>query len=253
MDSLSKHCYDVPKAELQIHIEGTVEPELMFKIAEGNEIKLPYKSVEELKEKYKYNNLQNFLDIYYAGCPALIKKKISKILPLIMSIMLALKDSNILRAFLSHKAIYQEAFLSKLSLLDLRKDWEKYGFNYQLIMWFLRHLSEEDAINTLKKAIPFKHDILAVGLDSSEVGNEPKKFIRVYEIARKEGFKCVAHAGEEGPAQYIAVSIDLLKIKRIDHGVRMEDEQLGKSRQTSNTTYFMSIIQSEVTSLPRFD
>jgi adenosine deaminase len=231
--SLLELCYKIPKAELHLHIEGTFEPELMFKIAKRNNITLPYKSVEELKEKYKFKNLQEFLDIYYQGCNSLIHEE---------------DFSDLAFDYLEHACPqglkYAEIFFDPQSHLSrgisfktiitglkhgLDKGKEKYGFDYKLIMCFLRHLPEEDAIKTLQEAIPFKNDILAVGLDSSEVGFPPENFKNVYEMARKEGFQLVAHAGEEGPAEYIRNALDCLKIKRIDHGVRIiEDEQLVK-------------------------
>lgn len=231
MENLSKLCYDVPKAELHIHIEGTFEPELMFKIANRNGIKLPYASVEELKAKYKFKNLQEFLDIYYAGCSALIKEEDFEDLAFDYVNHACSQGLKYAEIFFDPQSHLPRGVSFKTLITGLKKGLdkgkEKYGFNYQLIMCFLRHLTEEDAIKTLQEALPFKNDILAVGLDSSEVGNAPQKFVKVYEMARKEGFKCVAHAGEEGPAKYIEDSLDLLKIERIDHGVRiMDDEKL---------------------------
>lgn len=231
MENLCKLCYEIPKAELHIHIEGTFEPALMFKIAERNGIKLPYSSIEDLKSKYKFNNLQEFLDIYYSGCSVLITEE---------------DFSDLAFDYVNHACTqglkYAEIFFDPQSHLPrgisfstlinglkkgLDKGKEKYGFEYNLIMCFLRHLSEEEAIATFNIALPFKKYFIAVGLDSSEVGNPPQKFAKVFEMAKKEGIRCVAHAGEEGPAKYIEDAIDILGIERIDHGVHiMDDEKL---------------------------
>ena len=231
MENLSYLCYSIPKAELHIHIEGSFEPELMFKLAERNGIKLPYKNVEELKEKYKFKNLQEFLDIYYAGCSVLIKEEDFEDLAFDYVNHACSQGLKYAEIFLDPQSYLPRGVSFKTLITGLKKGLdkgkEKYGFKYNLIMCFLRHLTEAEAIDTLKIAVPFKKDILAVGLDSSEVGNEPNKFKNVFEMAKKEGFRCVAHAGEEGPSKYIEDALDVLKVERIDHGVRiMEDEKL---------------------------
>jgi adenosine deaminase len=223
----------IPKAELHLHIEGTFEPELMFAIAKRNNIPLRFKSVEELKEAYNFNNLQSFLDIYYEGAGVLIHEQ--DFYDLCMAYLEKCHEDNVV-----HTEIFFDpqthtergiAFSTVFNGLHraLKDAEQKWGITSHMIMCFLRHLSEDDAFKTLEEARPFKDHILAVGLDSSEVGHPPSKFSRVFEEARKQGYLTVAHAGEEGPPSYIWEALDLLKVKRIDHGVRsIEDEILLK-------------------------
>jgi adenosine deaminase len=223
----------IPKAELHLHIEGTFEPELMFAIAKRNNIPLRFKSVEELKEAYNFNNLQSFLDIYYDGAGVLIHEQ--DFYDLCMAYLEKCHEDNVV-----HTEIFFDpqthtergiAFSTVFNGLHraLKDAEQKWGITSHMIMCFLRHLSEDDAFKTLEEARPFKDHILAVGLDSSEVGHPPSKFSRVFEEARKQGYLTVAHAGEEGPPSYIWEALDLLKVKRIDHGVRsIEDEILLK-------------------------
>ncbi len=229
----TKHSFidKMPKAELHIHIEGSFEPELMFDIAHRNNIKLKYKSVEEIRAAYKFNNLQEFLDIYYAGAGVLIEKQ--DFYDLTMAYLKKAHQENVL-----HTEIFFEpqthtdrgiAFETVVEgILDAMKDAEnKYGISSLLILSFLRHLSEEAAFKTLEEALPWKKHFVAVGLDSSELGNPPQKFEKVFKKAKELGFKAVAHAGEEGPAQYIWDSLNILHIDRLDHGNRsLSDDKL---------------------------
>ncbi|MBQ4820263.1 adenosine deaminase [Aquimarina sp. MMG016] len=229
--SIEKFIAGIPKAELHLHIEGTFEPELMFEIAKRNDKKIPYKSVEELKNAYRFNNLQEFLDIYYAGANVLIT--VQDFYDLTWAYLTKVHEQNV---------VHVEIFFDPQTHTDrgisfdtvikgiynaLEDGKEKLGISYQLIMSFLRHLDEASAFKTLEQALPYRDWISAVGLDSSELGNPPSKFERVFAKAREKGFITVAHAGEEGPAEYIWEALDLLKVTRIDHGNRcLDDNQL---------------------------
>ena len=222
---------NIPKAELHLHIEGTFEPELLFEIASRNKIPLRFKTVEELREAYNFHNLQSFLDIYYEGAKVLIHER--DFYDLTMAYLKKCREDNVVHTEIffdpqthTTRGISFETCLMGIhkALTDAEKEW---GITSHLIMCFLRHLSEDEAFRTLNEALPFKDKILAVGLDSSEVGHPPSKFARVFEEARKQGYLTVAHAGEEGPPSYIWEALDLLQVKRIDHGVRsLEDEKL---------------------------
>ena len=214
----------MPKAELHLHIEGSFEPELMFSIAKRNGIKIKYNSVEEVKQAYQFNNLQEFLDIYYAGANVLQTEQ--DFYDLTWAYLERVRQENVIHTEIffdpqthtSRGVSFDTVIKGIHSALE---DGEKeLGISYKLIMSFLRHLSEADAFKTLEQALPYAAWIEAVGLDSSEVGNPPSKFQKVYEIARTAGFKAVAHAGEEGPAEYVWESLDLLIIDRLDHGNR---------------------------------
>ncbi len=221
----------IPKAELHLHIEGTFEPELLFEIATRNKIPLRFKTVEELKEAYNFHNLQSFLDIYYEGAKVLIHER--DFYDLTMAYLKKCQEDNVVHTEIffdpqthtSRGISFETCFRGiHCALKAAEKEW---GITSHLIMCFLRHLTEDEAFTTLNEALPFKKDIMAVGLDSSEVGFPPSKFERVFAEARNHGFLTVAHAGEEGPPSYIWEALDLLKIKRIDHGVRsLEDEVL---------------------------
>ncbi|EEH68991.1 adenosine deaminase [Acinetobacter haemolyticus] len=221
----------LPKAELHVHIEGTFEPELMFAIAQRNQIQIPYQSVEEVKQAYNFHNLQSFLDIYYAGANVLVHEQDFYDLAWAYFEKCA-EDRVVHTEMFFDPQTHTERGVEFVTVLNGLKRAcadakEKLGISSQLIMCFLRHLSEEKAFETLEQALPFKDDIIAVGLDSSEVGHPPSKFERVFAKAREAGFLIVAHAGEEGPPAYIWEALDLLKVNRIDHGVRSEeDEQL---------------------------
>ncbi|MDR6795826.1 MULTISPECIES: adenosine deaminase [Acinetobacter] len=221
----------LPKAELHVHIEGTFEPELMFAIAQRNQIQIPYKSVEEVKQAYNFHNLQSFLDIYYAGANVLVHEQ--DFYDLAWAYFEKCAEDRVVHTemFFDPQTHTDRGVAFSTVINGLKRACTdakaKFGISSQLIMCFLRHLSEEAAFETLEQALPFKQDIIAVGLDSSEVGHPPAKFERVFAKAREEGFLIVAHAGEEGPPEYVWEALDLLKVNRIDHGVRSEeDEQL---------------------------
>ena len=224
---------NIPKAELHLHIEGTFEPELMFKIAQRNGIKLKYNSVEDLKNEYSFNNLQEFLDIYYAGAGVLINEQ--DFYDLTWAYLEKAHEQNIVHTeiFFDPQTHTERGIEFSTVINGIHKALEdgktKLGISSEIIMCFLRHLDESEAIETLKKALPYKDIIVAVGLDSSEVGHPPNKFERVFGIAIHEGFLTVAHAGEEGSTEYIWNSMKLLKVARIDHGIRaIEDKELMK-------------------------
>jgi len=229
--SLRRIIEGIPKAELHLHIEGSFEPELMFEIAGRNNIHLEYNSIEELKNAYQFNNLQEFLDIYYIGAQVLIHEQ--DFYDLTWAYLTKVHSQNV---------VHVEIFFDPQTHTDrgvnfdtvikgiykaLERGKEEFDISYKLIMSYLRHLSEEEAFKTLESSLPFKEWIDGVGLDSSEKGNPPSKFQRVFEASAKHGYKLAAHAGEEGPSEYIWEALDLLKVDRIDHGNRcLEDEDL---------------------------
>lgn len=218
----------LPKAELHVHIEGTFEPGLMFEIAQRNQIAIPYQSVEEVKQAYNFHNLQSFLDIYYAGANVLIHEQDFYDLAWAYFEKCAADHVVHTEMFFDPQTHTDRgiAFATVINGLQRACDdaQRKLGISSRLIMCFLRHLSEEAAFETLEQALPFKAQIIAVGLDSSELGHPPSKFERVFAKARELGFLTVAHAGEEGPAEYVWEALDLLKVNRIDHGVRSEED-----------------------------
>ncbi|MCH7336990.1 adenosine deaminase [Acinetobacter sp. NIPH 2699] len=224
----------LPKAELHVHIEGTFEPELMFAIAQRNQIQIPYQSVEEVKQAYNFHNLQSFLDIYYAGANVLVHEQ--DFYDLAWAYFEKCAEDRVVHTemFFDPQTHTERGVEFAIVIAGLKRACtdakEKLGISSQLIMCFLRHLSEEKAFETLVQALPFKDDIIAVGLDSSEVGHPPAKFERVFAKAREAGFLIVAHAGEEGPPEYIWEALDLLKVNRIDHGVRSEEDELLMAR-----------------------
>ena len=222
MMKITDYIKKIPKAELHLHIEGTFEPELMFEIAQRNKVDIPYQSVEEVKKAYQFSCLQDFLDIYYAGASVLLYER--DFYDLTMAYFAHCAEENVVHTEImfdpqthTKRGISFETVINGIQ--KAREDAkEKYGISSLLIMSYLRHLSEEDAFETLEQSLPYKHLIKAVGLDSSEKGNPPSKFQKVFEASIKEGYVPVAHAGEEGPAEYIWEALDLLKISRIDHG-----------------------------------
>jgi len=222
---------NLPKAELHLHIEGTFEPALMFEIAQRNKLSIPYKTVEELQKAYQFNCLQDFLDIYYQGAAVLITVQDFYDLTyayLEKCAQQQIRHTEIMFDPQTHtsRGISFETVINGISsACEVAK--EKLGVSSLLIMSYLRHLSEEEAFKTLEASLPFKDKITAVGLDSSEKGNPPSKFKRVFEASVKAGYIPLAHAGEEGPASYIWEAIDLLGIQRIDHGNKaLDDENL---------------------------
>jgi adenosine deaminase len=223
----------LPKAELHLHIEGTFEPELMFSIAQRNNIKIKYNSVEEIKAAYQFDCLQDFLDIYYQGAGVLIREQ--DFYDLTWSYLEKCATQNVRHTEImfdpqthTERGVAFETVIN--GIINACNDAEeKLGITSLLIMSYLRHLSEKDAFVTLKQSIPFKHLIRAVGLDSSEKGNPPSKFKNVFEASIKEGYIPLAHAGEEGPPEYVWEALDILKIKRIDHGNNcLQDKALVK-------------------------
>ena len=220
-----------PKAELHLHIEGSLEPELMFKLSKRNKIEIPFKSVEEIKAAYDFTNLDSFLKIYYEGSNVLINEE--DFFDLTWEYILRCKQDNIV-----HTEIFFDpqshlprgvSFDTVISGIDkaLKKAHKDFGITSKIIMCFLRHLDEDQCFDVLKQACNYKDKIIGVGLDSSEKGNPPTKFKKLFDQAMKEGFLTVAHAGEEGPPEYIWDSLNLLKVKRIDHGVQcLKDEKL---------------------------
>ena len=221
----------IPKAELHLHIEGSLEPEFMFELSERNKIEIPFKSIDEIRAAYNFNNLQSFLDIYYQGSNVLIKQQ--DFFDLTWAYMLKCEKENIVHAEIffdpqahTNRGIEFGLVINGIykALLKAKKE---LGISSKIIMCFLRHLDEEEAFKTLDQALTYKNKIIGVGLDSSEEGNPPSKFERVFKQAMKEGFLTVAHAGEEGTAEYIWEALDLLKVKRIDHGVQcLKDKKL---------------------------
>lgn len=221
----------IPKAELHLHIEGTLEPKLMFELAKRNGITLPFASEAEIYIAYDFSNLQSFLDIYYQGASVLQTEQ--DFYDLTWAYFQRAKQDNICHAeiFFDPQTHTDRDVAFQTVITGIRKAQEaakeKLNISSELILCFLRHLTQEQAFETLKAALPFKKWIIAVGLDSGEAGNPPEKFTQVFAAARKEGFLTVAHAGEEGPADYITQALDLLEVKRIDHGVRcVENEKL---------------------------
>ncbi len=228
METNQEFIKGLPKAELHIHIEGSFEPEMAFEMAKRNGVKLKYGSVEELKAAYNFNNLQDFLDIYYDNAAVLINEL--DFYELAYAYLKKARAQNVLHAeiFFDPQTHTERgvSFETVITGLDRAiKDAEKnLGMTASLIMCFLRHLPEASAIETFKQALPYKHLIQAVGLDSSEKNFPPAIFREVYKMAREEGFKAVAHAGEEGPAEYVWEALYELKIERVDHGNHSLDD-----------------------------
>jgi adenine deaminase len=229
--SIEKFIAGMPKAELHLHIEGTFEPELMFEIAKRNNKKIPFASVEELKNAYSFNNLQEFLDIYYAGANVLIEEQ--DFYDLTWAYLTKVHEQNVkhVEIFFDPQTHTDRGIAFDTVIKGIHRALEdgknKLGISFKLIMSFLRHLDEESAFKTLEQGLPYKDWIAAVGLDSSEMGNPPAKFKRVFAKANEAGFLTVAHAGEEGPAEYIWEALDLLKVTRIDHGNHsLDDDEL---------------------------
>jgi adenine deaminase len=214
----------MPKAELHIHIEGSLEPELIFALAERNKIAIPYASVEDLRSAYAFTNLQSFLDIYYAGASVLITEQ--DFYDMARAYFVKAAADNVVHAELffdpqTHTArgVSMDVVINGLYRACIDAEIEL-GISASLIMCFLRHLSEEEAFETLEQALPHRAKIIGIGLDSGEVGNPPEKFARVFARCRELGFHLVAHAGEEGPPAYVWTALDVLKVERIDHGVQ---------------------------------
>ncbi|SIQ73460.1 adenosine deaminase [Maribacter ulvicola] len=223
----------IPKAELHLHLEGSFEPELMFQVAKRNNITLPYDSIESVKEAYKFNNLQEFLDIYYAGAQVLLHEQ--DFFDLTWAYLTKVHSENVrhVEVFFDPQTHTERGVPFEVIIKGIHRALEKgkneLHISYKLIMSYLRHLSEEDAFKTLEASLPFKDIIDGVGLDSSEKGNPPSKFKNVFKASAMQGYRLVAHAGEEGPAAYIWEALDILNVARIDHGNRcLTDKALVK-------------------------
>ncbi len=241
MTDLADFIRGLPKAELHMHIEGSLEPELMFELARRNKVALPFGSVEEVRAAYDFSNLQDFLDIYYAGAGVLLTEQ--DFHDLGMAYFHRLKaDGGVHSEMFFDPQTHTDRGLPFSIAIDgllssMETAEEELGITSKLILCFLRHLDEAAAFDTLKAAEPWLDRIAGVGLDSSEVGHPPSKFERVYAAAGALGLKKVAHAGEEGPPDYVYEALDLLKVDRIDHGNRaLEDGTLVKRLAETNMT-----------------
>lgn len=231
MTALNDFIRGLPKAELHLHIEGSLEPEQMFEFAQRNGVDLPFKTVEEVRAAYAFSNLQDFLDIYYQGANVLRTKTDFHDLAMAYFQRVAADGCKHVELFFDPQthtdrgipfAVVADGLLSGMAEAE-----KTFGITSSLILCFLRHLDEEAAFKTLAEAEPYLDRIAGVGLDSSEVGHPPSKFARVFAAAKAKGLKVVAHAGEEGPPEYVYEALDLLHIDRIDHGNRaLEDEAL---------------------------
>ena len=226
-DQLRTIVQQMPKAELHIHIEGSLEPELIFELAQRNGVSLPYESVESLRQAYAFDNLQSFLDIYYAGASVLLTEQ--DFYDMTAAYLARAAADNVRHAeiFFDPQTHTARGVPFATVIDGIARACEEGPISARLIMCFLRHLSEDDAIATLDEALPHLNKIIGVGLDSSEVGHPPEKFARVFARCRELGLHLVAHAGEEGPPAYIETALDVLNVERIDHGVRcLEDAAL---------------------------
>ena len=229
-----------PKAELHLHIEGTLEPDHLFKLAKKNNVQIPFSNLDEIKSAYNFKNLESFLNIYYQGSKVLIKEQ--DFFDLTWAYALKCKENNVV-----HTEIFFDPQTHVNRGIDfnvvingiykaLQKAKKEFGLTSEIIMCFLRHLDEESAFKILDCALIHKDKIIGVGLDSSEIGNPPRKFERVFKKAIEKGFLTVAHAGEEGPPEYIWEALNFLKVKRIDHGVQcLKDEKLVQKLRNDQT------------------
>lgn len=231
-DSLQDFIHGLPKAELHLHIEGSLEPELMFELAQRNRVSLPYASVDEVRAAYNFSDLQSFLDLYYAGAAVLqTEQDFHDLTAAYVGRALAdnVRHAEIFFDPQTHtvRGVPMATVFGGIARA-LREAKAKHGFSSRMILCFLRHLSEDDALATLEAALPLRQSYadlwVGVGLDSGEVGNPPGKFARVFAKARDLGFRAVAHAGEEGPPAYVWGALDELHVERIDHGVRSEED-----------------------------
>jgi len=220
-----------PKAELHLHIEGTLEPELMLELAKRNNIKIPFSNINEAKKAYNFSNLESFLKIYYEGAKVLIKEQ--DFFDLTWAYVLKCKENNIVHTEIffdpqthTDRGINFNVVISGI-YKALKKAEKEFGLSFKIIMCFLRHLNENEGFKILEQAIAHKDKIFGVGLDSSEIGNPPSKFKKLFKKAIENNFITVAHAGEEGPPEYMWEALNLLNVKRIDHGVQcLKDEKL---------------------------
>jgi adenosine deaminase len=230
-NELKQWVASVPKVELHLHIEGSLEPDLMMALADKHQVELPYANIEEVKNAYNFDSLQSFLNLYYFGASVL--KDEDDFYQLMWNYLLKCKEDNVVHVEImfdpqthTERGIEFSVFMQgfKRAIKQAEQEW---GQSCLLIMSFLRHLTEQSAIQTLEAATAYLDDITAVGLDSAELGNPPEKFTQVFKMAKKLGLKRVAHAGEEGPAEYVWGALKALDVHRIDHGVRsIEDPDL---------------------------
>ena len=220
-----------PKAELHLHIEGTLEPEQMFALAKRNNINIPFKSIDEVKKAYNFSNLESFLKTYYEGTKVLIKEQ--DFFDLTWAYVLKCKEDNIVHTEIffdpqthTNRGISFDIVINGI-YKALQKAEKEFDLSFKIIMCFLRHLDEEEGFKILDQALIHKDKIYGIGLDSSETGNPPNKFEKLFKKAIEYGFITVAHAGEEGPPEYIWEALNLLNVKRIDHGVQcLKDKKL---------------------------
>ena len=230
-DGLRRLLQGMPKAELHMHIEGSLEPELIFALAKRNGVQLKYAGVDELRKAYAFTDLQSFLDIYYAGTSVLQKEQ--DFYDMTRAYLQRAHEDNVRHAEIffdpqthTGRGVPFGTVITGIdrALRDARREW---GMSAALIMCFLRHLPQEEAFRTLEQSLPYRDKFIGVGLDSSERGHPPEKFARVFQRCRELGLRLVAHAGEEGPPEYIRAALDVLHVERIDHGVRcLEDAAL---------------------------
>nr|WP_286009896.1 adenosine deaminase [Larsenimonas salina] len=224
----------LPKIELHLHIEGTLEPELMFELARRNDVTLPFDSVEQVRQAYEFEDLQSFLNLYYQGMNVLYTEQ--DFFDLTAAYLKRCHDNAVMHTelFFDPQAHLARGVSISTQVAGITRALDEaeatYGITSGLILSFLRDMSEEHALETYEAALPYREHFIGVGLDSAEVGNPPEKFERVFERARSDGFHVVVHAGEEGPAEYIKGALEVLKAERIDHGIRsLEDPELAKT------------------------
>jgi len=230
-ESLLKYINEIPKTELHLHIEGSFEPDMMFQMARRNNVEIKFKTVEELRAAYEFGNLQDFLDIYYEGANVLLHEQ--DFYDLTFAYFLRCKKDNIVHTEIfvdpqthSARGIEIQTVINGITraMNDAKAN---FGISSYLIVCILRHLDEDSALQMLEEILPYKDKIIGIGLDSSELGNPPIKFKNVFARAEQEGFRLVAHAGEEGPSDYIWEAFNELNVSRIDHGIRcMDDDEL---------------------------
>jgi len=231
MNEIIKFIKKAPKAELHVHIEGTLEPELMFKLAKRNNIKIPFKNINDVKSAYNFSNLESFLNIFYQGSNVLVKEQ--DFFDLTWAYTLKCKEDNVVHTEIFfdpqthiNRGIHFEVVINGIYKALVKAN-KIFGLTSKIIMCFLRHLDEKSAFEILDQALIHKDKIIGVGLDSSELDHPPRKFERVFKKAIENDFLTVAHAGEEGPPEYIWEALSLLNVKRIDHGVQcLKDEKL---------------------------
>lgn len=241
MTDLNTLIQKLPKAELHLHIEGSLEPELLVKLAQRNDINLPFKSLDEVRAAYRFSRLQDFLDIYYQGMAVLCTEQDFFELTTAYLDRVAADNVRHVEIFFDPQGHTERGIAFDTAIAGIVRGLEHgkeiHGISYRLIMCFLRHLTEKQAFATLKQAEPWLHRIDGVGLDSSEIGHPPSKFERVFKAAGQLGLHRVAHAGEEGPPEYVREALELLQVERIDHGNRaLESSELIQQIRDSNIT-----------------